>query len=499
MSVDPEESNVVGGRVSWTGFAAGPLVALLLWLTLPREAAGGLTDAGCATAAIGVWMALWWMTEAIPLAATALLPIVAFPLAGVQPLATTLRPYASDIVFLFMGGFMIGLAMQRWSLHLRIALAIVRRVGTAPARLVAGFMLATAVLSLWISNTAATVVLMPVGLSVHELLVRRSGGGDAGTTTALRNLGAALALGIAYGASIGGLGTLIGSPPNLVLANFARAELGTEITMLQWMRIGVPLVLLLLPLCWLWLVRVQFPVRLELSDTVRREIADELGALPPMSGGERIVLVVFTATALAWVFRPQLVAWTGIEAISDALIAMAGSLLLFVFPVDVRTRTFALDWETAERLPWGILLLFGGGLTLAAAISANGVDSWIAGAFTGLEGLPTFWLMVVVTTVVIFLTELTSNTAVANTFIPILAAVAVGMGAAPMPVLFGAALAATCAFMLPVATPPNAIAFASGQVTIAQMMRAGFVLNLLAIAAISLSIELFGPWLLPVF
>jgi sodium-dependent dicarboxylate transporter 2/3/5 len=269
--------------------------------------------------------------------------------------------------------------------------------------------------------------------------------------------------------------------------------------MLQWMRIGVPLVLLLLPLCWLWLVRVQFPVRLELSDTVRREIADELGALPPMSGGERIVLVVFTATALAWVFRPQLVVWTGIEAISDALIAMAGSLLLFVFPVDVRTRTFALDWETAERLPWGILLLFGGGLTLAAAISANGVDSWIAGAFTGLEGLPTFWLMVVVTTVVIFLTELTSNTAVANTFIPILAAVAVGMGAAPMPVLFGAALAATCAFMLPVATPPNAIAFASGQVTIAQMMRAGFVLNLLAIAAISLSIELFGPWLLPVF
>lgn len=473
-------------RVAWAGFAAGPLLAALAYALIPDATAGGLDHGGRVTAAIGVWMAAWWMTEAIPLPATSLLPVVLFPLSGALPAAQALRPYASDIVFLFMGGFMIGLAMQRWNLHRRIALAIVRAVGTAPRRLVAGFMLATAALSLWISNTAAAVMLLPVGISVIALLRRHTDPVDASAAAGLRDFSTCLMLGIAYAASIGGLGTLIGSPPNLVLANFARAELGQDITMLDWMRYGIPLVTVLLPVTWLYLTRIVFPLEVKVPAGAAAEIDAELAGLGRWSRGERIVAVVFVCTAVGWILRPKLAAWTGIGALSDSLIAMVGALALFLLPVDWRARVFALDWDTAQRLPWGILLLFGGGLSLAAAISANGVDAWLASGFSGLQGVRMLWVMLAATTLVIFLTELSSNTAVANTFIPILAAAAIGLGIDPMPVLFAAAFAASCAFMLPVATPPNAIVFASGMVSIGQMMRAGLGLNLIAIVVIVL-------------
>lgn len=485
----------VRDRIAWAGLFAGPLLALLAYAWLPSAEAGGLTPAGRATAAIGLWMALWWMTEAVPLPVTALLPPILLPLTGALPMPQALRPYASDIVFLFMGGFMIGLAMQRWGLHTRLALGIVRAVGIAPARLVAGFMLATAFLSLWISNTAATVMLLPVGISVVELLRRQLP--EAGQDDALANLGTALMLGIAYSASIGGLGTLIGSPPNLILANYARSELGQDISMLAWMKIGLPLVALMLPLLWLYLTRVLYPIRLSLPDSTRAALRAELDRLGPMQRGERVVLGVFVATALGWVFRPQLVAWTGLDALSDTGIALIGALALFLLPVDWRRREFALDWHTANKLPWGILLLFGGGLSLAAAISSNGVDAWLASGFAGLSGVKALWVLLAAATLVIFLTELSSNTAVANTFIPILAAAAIGLGIEPMPVLFAAALSASCAFMLPVATPPNAIVFSSGMVNIGQMIRAGFGLNLMAIVLIALVLRLFGDWLLP--
>ncbi|MGE3277773.1 MAG: DASS family sodium-coupled anion symporter [Vicinamibacterales bacterium] len=485
-------------RLAWLGLLLGPALALACYLLIPDADAGGLTSAGRATAGIGVWMAVWWMTEAIPLAATALLPVVAFPLSGAFPAARALPPYASDIVFLFMGGFMIGLAMQKWNLHIRIALSIVRLVGTAPARLVGGFMLATASLSLWISNTAAAVMLMPVGLSVITLLRNRLDAKDPATTTALGNLATCLMLAIAYGASIGGLGTLIGSPPNLVLAQYAKSQLGYDVTMLEWMRMGLPLVALMLPSTWLFLTRVAFPVRLAVPKAVEDEIAGELTRLGPMTRGERVVLTVFACTALAWIFRPQLAGLTGL-ALSDAVIGMTGALVLFLLPVDWGSRTFALDWHTAERLPWGVLLLFGGGLSLAAAISGNGVDAWLASGFGALTGVRTIWVVLAATTLVVYLTELSSNTAIANTFIPILAAAAVGLGIEPLPVLYGAAFAATCAFMLPVATPPNAIVFGSGYVTVGQMMRAGMGLNIIAIVYITLMIKIFGLWPLPIF
>ena len=473
--------------MSRTGLLAGPVLAVLVYALIPDAASGGLDHGGRVTAAIGVWMAVWWMSEAIPLPATALLPVVLFPLTGALPAAAAMRPYASDIVFLFMGGFMIGLAMQRWDLHRRIALKIVRAVGTSPPRLVGGFMLATASLSLWISNTASTVMLLPVGISVIELLRRHVSTSDQ---PALDNLSTCLMLGIAYAASIGGLGTLIGSPPNLVLANYARAELGVDITMVAWMKVGIPVVVVLLPAAWLYLTRVAHPLRLAVPEAARVEIREEFAQLGPVSRGERTIAVVFACTALAWIFRPQLAALTGLTALSDATIAMTGALALFVIPVNWRTREFALDWETAQRLPWGILLLFGGGLSLAAAISANGVDAWLASGFAGLEGVRPLWVLLAATTLVIFLTELSSNTAVANTFIPVLAAAAIGLGIDPMPVLFAAALAASCAFMLPVATPPNAIVFASGMVSIRQMMRAGLGLNVIAIAVITAIIAL---------
>jgi solute carrier family 13 (sodium-dependent dicarboxylate transporter), member 2/3/5 len=484
-------------KLAWLGFFVGPLLALLCFALLPDADNGGMGTAGRATAAIGVWMAVWWMTEAIPLAVTALIPAIAFPLTGVQPIQAALTPYASEIVFLFMGGFMLGLAMQRWELHRRIALSIVRLVGAGPQRLVAGFMLATAALSMWISNTATALMLVPVGVSVIELLRRHLDSGTPADRQALDNLATSVMLGIAYGASIGGLGTLIGSPPNLVLANFARTELGIEITMLAWMKVGLPLVVLLLPLVWLYLTRIAYPARLTVPAPVNDELRAQLSGLGPMSRGERIVLVVFSLTAMAWLLRPQLVSWTGLTAINDTLIALCAALCLFMLPVNWKRRVFALDWDTAVKLPWGILLLFGGGLSLAAAISANGVDTWLASGFGGLAALRMLWVLLAATTLIVFLTELSSNTATANTFIPILSAAAIGLGIEPMPVLFAAALAASCAFMLPVATPPNAIVFASGMVSIGQMARAGFALNLLAIVLITLAMQWFGAWLLP--
>jgi sodium-dependent dicarboxylate transporter 2/3/5 len=484
-------------RVGWVGFLAGPLAALLLYLLLPGSESGGLDGAGRATAAVGVWMAIWWMTEAIPLPATALLPIVLFPLAGVMPVGQALAPYASEVVFLFMGGFMIGLAMQRWSLHTRIALGIVRVVGTAPRRLVAGFMLATAALSMWISNTAATVMLLPMGVSVIELMRRHVDMDDPKVAGSLRAFATCLMLGIAFGASIGGLGTLIGSPPNLILANFARAELGVEIGMLDWMKLGLPLVVLLLPLTWLYLTRLVFPLKLGVPEAARAEIRGELGQLGRMSRAEVLVLAVFLATALGWMLRPQLQQWLGLPGLTDAVVAMTGALCLFLLPVEPRRRRFLLDWDSAQRLPWGILLLFGGGLSLAAAISANGVDAWLASGFSGLEGIAAIWVTLAAALVVVVLTSLFSNTAIATTFIPILAAATLGLGILPMPVLFAAAFAATCAFMLPVATPPNAIVFASGYVRIADMVRAGAGLSLLAVAMIVLVVSTLGRCLLP--
>ncbi|HUG40089.1 MAG TPA: DASS family sodium-coupled anion symporter [Longimicrobiales bacterium] len=465
------------------GLIAAP-VLLLVFLLLPLPS--GMTEEGWRTAAVGLLMATWWVTEAIPIPATALLPLVLFPLLGIAPIGAAAEPFANPIIFLFLGGFILAGAMQRWALHRRIALGVVHALGTRPHRVVLGFMVATAFLSMWVSNTATAVMMMPIGLSVIALVAPRDEHGDPGQL----NFGTALMLGIAYAASIGGLATLIGTPPNALLAGYMQATYGVEIGFARWMLVGLPLVVVALPVVWLLLTRVTFPIRITEIPGGRAAIRARLDALGAVSAPERRVAVVFVATALAWVSRPLLD--DVIPGLSDAGIAMAAAVTLFLLPAPTDGGAGGtgrlMDWESAESLPWGVLLLFGGGLSLAAAVTDTGLADWIGSALSGLDAWPTIALVLVVTAVVIFLTELTSNTATAAALLPVLAPLAVSLGEDPLLLAVPAAIAASCAFMMPVATPPNAIVYGSGYVTIPQMVRAGLGLNVMFILLITVAV-----------
>jgi solute carrier family 13 (sodium-dependent dicarboxylate transporter), member 2/3/5 len=469
------------------GFAGGLLLFALL-LALPAPEALGVS--GWRTAAVALLMAAWWMTEAIPIPATALLPLVLFPLLGILDMPQATGPYANPLIFLFLGGFLLAIGMERWGLHRRIALAIMQATGTSPRRLVLGFMLASAFLSMWISNTATAAMMLPIGLAVVALMRPKE---LAPAPEGRFNFGIALMLGIAYGASIGGVATLIGTPPNAVLAGAADELLGVRIGFLEWMQVGVPLAILFLPLAWIVLTVVLFPPG-PLAGDGAALLARERNAQGPMSRGERVVAVVFALTALAWVMReekvlgsvvvPGIATW--FPMVGDATIAMAGALLLFVIPLDLKRGTFPLAWEDARRLPWGVLLLFGGGLSLARAMEASGLAAWVGGGVSGLGALPLVAFVAVVATLFVFLTELTSNTATATMAMPILAGVGLAVGVDPVLLMSTAAIAASMAFMLPVATPPNAIIFASDEITVPRMARAGLLLNVLSIALVSL-------------
>ncbi|MFO7892240.1 MAG: DASS family sodium-coupled anion symporter [Longimicrobiales bacterium] len=467
------------------GLLAGPILFLAL-LLLP--APDGMGPAAWRTAGVGLLMAVWWVTEAIPISATALLPLVLFPVLGVTDIGDTAAPYANPIIFLFMGGFMIAQSMQRWGLHRRIALSVVHALGTRPHRLVLGFMVATAFLSMWVSNTATAVMMMPIGLSVIGLVAPPAGDpGERHTPgedlPGRLNFGTALMLGIAYAASIGGLGTLIGTPPNALLAGFLQTSYGFEVGFARWMLVGVPLTVVALPLVWIYLTRAAFPIGITQIPGGRAMIRDELDELGPVGPGEWRVGVVFGLTALAWILRPLLD--DVVPGLSDAGIAMTAALALFLTPVDRRKGTFALNWETARGLPWGVLILFGGGLSLAAAVTRTGLAEWIGTALSALDAWPTALLVAGVTAVIIFLTELTSNTATAAAFLPILGPLALALGENPLLLAVPAALGASCAFMMPVATPPNAIVYGSGYITIPQMARAGAALNVAFILLIT--------------
>jgi len=483
------------------GLFAGPLLALLVGVTLPEtymDAAGeivSLSAAGRTTAAVAVWMASWWLSEAISVYATALLPLVLLPLLGAASMKAAAAPYAHELIFLFMGGFMIALAMERWGLHRRVALVTLRLVGNRPTHVVGGFMFVTAALSMWVSNTATAIMLLPVATSVVSLVARQHGAATAAEavvdpTSPLRNFALCLLLGIAYSASIGGLATPIGTPPNVLLLSYAKTQLGHEISFARWMGVALPLVVMLLPLCWLLLTRVLYRIRLGPIEGGRRLFTRALHELGPLNRGERSVLVIFLLAAGSWIARPllgqiELAGSRPFAGLTDAGIAMIAAMLLFVAPGERRPRRFALDWETAMKLPWGILLLFGGGLSLAAAIQGNGVGEFLASLVADLAGTPSLVIVLSVVTGVVFLTELTSNTATTATLLPVLAALAPGLGLEPLILIVPAALAASCAFMLPVATPPNAIVFSSGLVRMSEMSRAGFWLNWLAIALIT--------------
>ena len=446
----------------------------LLLLPVPE----GLSPAAWRTAAVGALMAVWWITEALPIAATALVPLVAFPLLGIRGIDEAAAPYANPLIFLFMGGFLLAQAMQAWGLHRRIALGIVQAVGTRPRSIVIGFILASAFLSMWVSNTATALMMLPIGVSIVELARDRLAA--RGETLSPR-FGIVLALSIAYACNIGGMGTLIGTPPNALLAGFFSESYGVEIGFAQWMGVGLPLVGVALPLLYGVLTWV-YPLERDTLPGGEEIIDEERARLGPFSTAELRVAVVFGGTALLWMARPIL--REAVPGLSDAGIAMGAGLVLFLLPAGTDDRAL-LGWEEAEALPWGVLVLFGGGLSLAAAIRDTGLAEWMGRGVGALQHWPVGLVVVATVALVVALTEITSNTATTAAFLPILGAVAVGLGESPYLLAVPAALGASCAFMLPVATPPNAIVYGSGLLTIPEMSRVGVWLNLLFIGVVT--------------
>ncbi|KHS51790.1 SLC13 family permease [Brevibacterium linens] len=508
-------------RIRWTGFLLGLIFSTLIYAIMPDDVGHGAK----LTAAVAVLMAAWWMTEALPIAATSLVPLVAFPVLGTDvEMETVGASYGNPIIFLFLGGFLIALAMQRWNLHRRIALVTLSIMGDKPGPMIAGFMIATGFISMWVSNTATAVMMLPIGMSVLMIVSKvmgtalngaagaadqdgaagdrgegtagnqSDGGDDTGIGAVVKsNFGTALMLGIAYSASIGSLGTIIGTPPNLFLIGYLKDNHDISIGFGQWMIVGVPLSVVMMAIAWFLLVKILFKPEIDRIPGGRELIREELAKLGPMSTGEKLVLAMFVLAAVSWISLPLIFEE---PPISDEGIAMAVGLLLFLIPGGANRGVRLLDWDTAEKLPWGVLLLFGGGLALSAQFSESGLTEWIGKTTSGLGVLPTILVVAIFAAIILFLTELTSNTATAATFVPVVGGVAMGLDLDPLLLTIPVALAATCAFMLPVATPPNAVAFGSGYVTVAQMVKGGLWLNVIGIVLITVTVYLLA---VPVF
>jgi len=475
----------------------------------------GLTREAWLLASLAVLMASWWASEAIPIAATALIPLAIFPFLGILPVREAAAPYSDPIVMLLLGGFIVALAIERWNLHARIALNVVAAFGTRPALMILGFMAACGLLSMWISNTATTLMMIPIALKVAEAA------GKEGVD--VKMFAPALALGVAYSASVGGLATPVGTPTNLIAIGYMEREFAASISFPQWMMIGVPAALVIIPLIWLVLTRMVFKVALRAPDGAGHDaVLAQKRALGRMTAPELRVALAFAAVAVLWMGRElpgiligqpdisfgwnPLLAWTSQTlnlpitlALSDAQIAMAGALSVFLIPAGGKGNKgkALMDWETVQRLPWGVIILFGGGLSLAAAIQATGLAGWIGGHLSWVTAMPLPLTVLVLALIVVFLTELTSNVATVSAFLPVLAAIALEAGVPPAHLVVPVALAASCAFMLPVATAPNAIVFASGAASMSQMIRAGFRLNLIIAPVIALMAGLLSRFAFP--
>lgn len=470
------------------GLIAAPALLIAILFIPPPE---GLTTAAWRAAGIGLLMGVLWITETLPLAATALLPLVLFPLLGVTSGKTAMidaaAPFADPVIFLFMGGFMLSLAMQRWNLHKRIALSIIAHVGSRPHAIIWGFLVATAFISMWVSNAATAMMMLPIGLSVTALMEEAMGRERA------RTFCLALMLAIGYASTIGGLGTPVGTPPNGILVGYMKNQHGIDMNFLSFMSVGIPLIAISLPFTHLLLTRWCFQVANDVVPGAHERFAADLRELGPMHHGERVVAIVFGLAALLWIGRPWIVDWipplSGLKAMSsgmDTVIAMIAGLSLFIIPVDLKRGLFVLDWKQAAKLPWDVLVLFGGGLSLAAAFDKTEFAEWLGAQATALGGLPFWGIVLVIALAIIFLSELASNTAIAAAFVPVAASLAAGLHQNPLLLTIPTAFAASCAFMLPVGTPPSAIIFGSGYLTLPQMARVGIWLNLLFAGLITL-------------
>ena len=467
------------------GLFLGPLAFFLVKFFYNPE---GLSNEGLSILASTLWVAIWWITEAVPIYVTALIPIILFPLSGGLELKQTTAAYGHKFVFLFVGGFILAIAIEKWKLHKRIALNIIGLVGTKKSNIILGFMIATAFLSMWISNTATAVMILPVGLAIISQLK------DNPKTIENENLvfGKTLMLAIAYSASIGGMATLIGTPPNLVLAGVIKTSYNVEINFLQWMSFGLPISIFLLFICWKYLTSVAYKFDNQNFDSGMNEINDQLKSLGKISYEEKSVMIIFIATALAWITQ-SFVIKKYIPEIDDTIIAIIAAVTLFIIPNKKGDKKL-LDWEDAVKLPWGILLLFGGGMALAKGFDSSGLAIWIGGQMSFFDTIPLLALLLFLVAMVNFLTEITSNLATTAMLLPVLVALAETIGVNPYYLLVGATVAASCAFMLPVATPPNAVVFGSKILKIDDMIKKGFWMNLISIFILTAAVY----WILPI-
>lgn len=435
---------------------------------------------------VAIWMLLWWITEPVPIYITAMLPMVFFPALDIMSVKETFEPYANPIIFLFLGGFVIALAMEERKLHERIAFSLVRLTGTTASGIVFGFMLSTAVISMWISNTASTVMMLPIGLSIIKLL------GDRGDSTVeFKRFSMLLMLGIAYASSIGGTMTLIGTPPNVVFAGYYAEFTGTEFSFGRWMLIGLPVGLLMLLLGFLVLTKIVYPISTAKIAGAKELFDSKWLALGAMDRGEKMVLAVFSLTVSGWVLLNPINELIGYKALSNSNIAMSGALLMFILPVNFRKAEFILDWKSTEKLPWGILILFGGGLTMANGLENAGIIEWVANQVAAQSHAGPLVLCAGLTLLAMAMTEVMSNVALVTVLVPVVFALATAMGVDPVFLGVPVTLAASCAFMMPISTPPNAVVYSSGFITVGQMMRAGFWMNVMAAVVI-----IFMSWLL---
>ena len=454
------------------GLILGPILFLIFY-NLPITIINPEADK---IIAIAIWMISWWITEAVSISVTALIPLTIFPLLGIMDMKVVAASYGSPIVFLFFGGFVMALALEKVNLHRRIALNIVKITGTSPNRVILGFMIATAFLSMWISNTATTVVMLPIALSVIDLLINNKDGFTAGD----KNFALSIMLGIAYAANVGGIATIIGTPPNTVALGFLENEYNIQISFLQWMSIGFPFSCVMIALVYFVLVKWVYPNGLKGFDSSTNVIEEELTKLGKVSKQETRVMIVFAVTIFLWITRTYINELIPFIKFSDAGISMLAALALFSIPFDFVKGEFTLDWKDTVKLPWGILILFGGGLALASGLSSAGVIDYI-GKIVGESQMSVFLIISLLIIIMLFMTELMSNVALVAIFAPVVAGIAIGLELEIIHVLAPVAMAASCAFMLPMATPPNAIVFASGHIKVHEMVRAGVILNVLSI------------------
>lgn len=476
------------------GLFLGPVVFIIMLSITPPE---GMNPSAMKVAAIAALMAVWWITEAVPIPATSLLPILLYPLLNIMSVKDVTAKYADHVIYLFIGGFFVAVTMERWNLHRRIALYTIKMVGTSPGKMTLGFMIATGFISMWVSNTATAMMMVPIGLAVIAQVTGISSKQLLDGTVGIQeqNFGKGLMLAIAYAASIGGVATIIGTPPNTIMVGMLNATYGQTITFSQWMMFGLPLVIIVMAITWFLLVKFLFPTG-DLKLAKGKDVIEyEIKKMGPITKQEIIVLIVFLLVGFLWIFSPKLKSiFPSLKGINDTVIAMFGTMLLFIIPADWKRGIFLLDWKTAVKIPWDIVLLFGGGFAVAAGFEKSGLASFIAKQLESLNGMHMLIFVTVVTLLVIFLTEITSNTATATLLVPIMGASAVALGIHPYATIVPACVAASFAFMLPVATPPNAVVFGSGAVRIKDMVKAGLWLNIFG----TVIIVIFVMYVMPV-